>query len=135
MSAKMNPDAPHFAPSDLAMVKHDGAVQAAESEDRPNDLIFHEALKHLIHEIREMKTRAASLEQENINLKQENGEVKQQIKSLRQVFIDGSAQAAKGNPIGYAVSETSSMGKLMVPEASLCHSITDISCRSQPRLQ
>lgn len=114
----MNPNAPQFAPTDLVMVKHDGSVKAAESEDRPNDLIFHEALKHLIQEVREMKARAASIEQENVNLKQENSEVKAQIKSLRQVFIDGSARAAKGNLIGYAVSETSSMGNLVVTQDS-----------------
>jgi hypothetical protein len=137
MSAKMNPDAPHFAPLDLALAPHGGAVKASDGEARPQDLIVHETLKHLIQEVHELKTRASNLERENEYLKhvrQESEEIKLQIKSFRQALADASAaQKVKGDSISYAASETSSVGKYMPPQR--LQIVTDKSCRPHARHQ
>ena len=133
MSAKMNPDAPHFAPSDLAMVQYGGAVKTSDGEGCPQDLIVHETLKTLIQEVNELKTRASHLERENASLQhvhQENEEIKMQIQLLRRIFVDASAaQQVKANFTGYSASETSSTGEhVLSPDfKALLTSLADLT--------
>jgi hypothetical protein len=113
MSGKMNPNASQFSPSALAMIKHDGAVNASDFENCPRDLVVHESLKHLIQEVQELKLRATNLEDENTQLRGENEQFKLQLSSLKKAFANGSAAPAVGtNLTGYVASDTSSTGML-----------------------
>lgn len=113
----MNPLASHFAPSSFAMVQYGGAVKANGPENRPHDLIMHESIKTLVHEVQklrvemqEVKARASSLEHDNSRLKLE-------ITVLKQVQAhDTAAPAVQSTLCGYAASDASSTGMLTPKE-------------------
>lgn len=108
----MNPLASQFSPSSFAVVPYGGPVKANRAEAHPKDLIMHESIKTLVHEVQELRVEMHDVKTRAIILEQENGHLKLQMTALKQLQRhDTGAPAVQGNISGYAVSDVSSTGK------------------------
>ena len=102
-AVKMNPNAMQFSPINGAVVKHTAASD--HTDDNTRDLIMHESIKQMLHEMSELGDRVVNVEQENATLKLE-------VKFLKQSQANGvNGLAVKSNLTGYAASEASSSGR------------------------
>ena len=96
------------------MVHYGGAVKAIHSEGRPHDLVVHESMKQLLHEVQDLKARTESLERDNAGLKLANVHLKQELKAAKNLTTSSFFPlAVQSNLSGYAASEASSTGRVV----------------------
>ena len=82
--------------------------QVGQSSAR--DLIYHESLNHLIHEVQELRTRCGNLEAANVQLEST-------VQTLQQTIRITQAPTTNGHLVGYASSDTSCNGESSVSKA------------------